>query len=118
MTLWNPDDQTTAFITLVVTVFLPVLVGLVTKASTSSGVKACLLAFLSAVTGVASALIESGTEDVSFDLYPLVLSAVSVFVIAVATHYGLWKPTLVTATAQNTLVTDRKTIPPTRSDLD
>lgn len=106
MTLFNPSDQLVAFLTLCVTVLLPVLVGLVTKVSTSSAVKAVLLALLSAVTGVASALIQANDADRAVDLYPLALSAVSVFVVAVATHYGLWKPTAVSAKAQNSLVTD------------
>lgn len=104
MILFFPNDQFVAFLTLLVTVLLPVVVGLVTKASTSSGVKAVLLAVLAAVTGVASALIQAGDEGV--DLYPLLLSAISVFVIAVASHYGLWKPVGASAAAQNTLVKD------------
>lgn len=107
MLLFNPSDQLIAFLTLCVTVLLPVLVGLVTKASTSSALKAVLLAVLSAITGVASALIQANEDDLSVDLYPLALSAVSVFVIAVAIHYGLWKPTLVTAAAQNSLNRDK-----------
>lgn len=106
MTLFNPSDELVAFLTLLVTVLLPVMVGLVTKASTSSSVKAVLLAVLSAVTGVASALIQANDAGKSVDLYPLALSAVSVFVVAVATHYGLWKPTEVSATAQSMLVKD------------
>lgn len=106
MVLFNPSNELVAFLTLLVTVLLPVLVGLVTKVSTSSSVKALLLAALSAVTGVASALIQANEAGRSVDLYPLALSAVSVFVVAVATHYGLWKPTYVTAAAQNRLVTD------------
>lgn len=99
--LWfAPSDQLVAFLTLCVTVLLPVLVGLVTKASTSSGTKAVLLAVLSAITGVASALIQANDAGRDVDLYPLALSAVSVFVVAVASHYGLWKPTLVSAKAQ------------------
>lgn len=106
MVLFNPSNELVAFLTLLVTVLLPVMVGLVTKVSTSSSVKALLLAVLSAVTGVASALIQANEAGRSVDLYPLVLSAVSVFVVAVATHYGLWKPTEVSAAAQNRLVTD------------
>jgi hypothetical protein len=106
MTLFNPSDQLVAFLTLCVTVLLPVLVGLVTKASTSGSVKAVLLAALSAVTGVSSALIQANDSGQGVDLYPLALSAVSVFVVAVATHYGLWKPTEVSAAAQSALVKD------------
>lgn len=112
MILFNPSDQLVAFLTLCVTVLLPVLVGLVTKASTSSGVKALLLAFLSAVTGIASALIQANNDNVDVDLYRLFLASVSVFVVAVALHYGLWKPTAVSATVQGVLVTDNTTAPP------
>lgn len=106
MTLFSPSNEFVAFLTLLVTVLLPVLVGLVTKASTSSSVKALLLAGLSAVTGVAGSLIQANEAGRSVDLYPLALSAVSVFVIAVASHFGLWKPTEVSAAAQNALVKD------------
>jgi hypothetical protein len=106
MIWFAPSDQLVAFLTLCITVLLPVVVGLVTKASWSGGVKAGLLALLSAVTGVASALIQANDANVSVDLYPLAISAVSVFVVAVASHYGLWKPTLVSDKAQSMLVTD------------
>ena len=106
MFLFNPSNELVRFLTLCVTVLLPVLVGLVTKVSTSSAAKAIWLAVLSAVTGVAAALIQANDMGVSVDLYPLALSAVSVFVVAVATHYGLWKPTEVSAAVQNVLVKD------------
>lgn len=109
MIWFTPSDQLVAFLTLCVTVLLPVLVGLVTKQSTSSGIKAVLLAILSAITGVASALIQANNADVSVDLYPLAISAVSVFVIAVAAHYGLWKPTSVSEKAQGSVVVDKET---------
>lgn len=101
MIWFDPSDQLVAALTLLVTVLLPVLVGLVTKATTSPGAKAVLLAVLSAITGVASALIQA---EGAVDLYPLALNAISVFVIAVATYYGLWKPTTVAAKAQASLV--------------
>lgn len=106
MILFQPNDQFVAFLTLLVTVLLPVAVGLVTKASTSGAAKAVLLALLSAFTGVASALIQANQTGEPVDLYMLALSAVSVFVIAVATHYGLWKPTTVSAKAQDSLNKD------------
>ena len=84
MILFNPSNELVAFLTLLVTVLLPVLVGLVTKVSTSGTVKALWLAGLSAVTGVASALIQANEAGTSVDLYPLALAAVSVFVVAVA----------------------------------
>lgn len=103
MILFDPSDQLVSFLALAATVFLPILVGLVTKASTSSATKALLLATLSAVTAIVTALIQ---VEGSLDLYPVVLSAVEIFVIAVAVHYGLWKSTGVTEAVQGTLVAD------------
>ncbi|HRD17078.1 MAG TPA: hypothetical protein PK181_09640 [Methanothrix soehngenii] len=89
-----------SWVELVVAVVLPVLVGLVTKEVTSSGVKAVLLAALSALAGLGTAYVNSNgvlsTEALQ--------GAVEYFVIAVATYYGIWKPTGVAAKAQQTLV--------------
>ena len=77
-------------------VFLPILVGLVTKTVTSSSVKALLLALLSAVTGFLTEFINSG----NFVWQQALLSAVVTFVTAVAFHFGLWSPTGTSAKAQ------------------
>lgn len=88
-------------ISLLVGVVLPVLVGLVTKVTTSESTKAILLAALSAVSGFLSeygAAVGAGT----FNWFDALLTAITTFVVAVAMHYGLWKPTGVAARAQAT----------------
>ena len=88
---------------LAVTVVMPVLVGLVTKFSTSSGVKALLLVLLSLVNGVLSEALAAGD---GFDWRKAITQAVVAFVIAVAVHFGVWKPTGVAGAAQESLVRD------------
>jgi hypothetical protein len=78
--------------TIIVPVVLPLLVGLVTTRETNAGRKAVLLAVLAAVA--------SWQSGRSFDLWAALLLVVPTFVIAVATHYGIWKPTGASALVQ------------------
>lgn len=101
--LYTPNPSVAYWVTLVATLVIPIVVGLVTKTSTSSGVKAVLLLALSAVTSLVSGILAVHGKT---DLGPLVTATLTTFVIAVAVHYGFWKPTLVTAVAQGSLVKD------------
>lgn len=83
-------------------VFLPILVGLVTKVTTNAAVKSLLLLALSCVSGFLTEFVNSN----NFIWQQALLTSVITFVIGVATYYGLWNPTGVTAAAQNTLVKD------------
>lgn len=103
--LFEPNPSTAYWLTLAVTVLLPLAVGLITKFSTSSGLKAILLLAASAATALCSNLLAvDGTTDVG----PLVTDVLTTFVIAVAIHYGFWKPTEATALAQSVLVKDNQ----------
>jgi hypothetical protein len=97
---------TADLVEVLVAVILPILVGLVTKASTDARVKALLLAALSALSGLAQGFLDTAPGTV-WDWQQAILSAVTTFVIAAASYYGLWKPTGVAATAQATLIKDR-----------
>lgn len=72
---------------------LPILVGLVTRWSTRSGVKAVVLLALTAVTG----LLNDWLSHPDINLALAALYAGETWVVAVATHFGLWKPANVTA---------------------
>lgn len=89
-----------AVVQLLVAVILPILVGLVTTRVTSESRKAVLLAALSLVTSVLVSLGAAIQEGQTFDLGVALLAAIPTFAIAVASHYGLWKPTGVSAQAQ------------------
>lgn len=80
-------------LTFLVAVVSPVLVGLVTTRVTSSGRKAVLLAAVAAVTGFGSEIINALNTQTLYNLGDGLVAALTAFVIAVAFHYGLWKPT-------------------------
>lgn len=88
----------------VVPVLLPVIVGLVTTRMTDSGVKAAVLAGLSVATGLLTGAVNAWTGGNAFDFGMSMADSLSAFTIAVATHYGLWKPTGVSHRAQDAFV--------------
>lgn len=94
---------------LLVAFVLPVLVGLVTTRVTSGARKAWLLAGLSLVTSLLLELARALTAGTTYDLGVALLAALPAFVVSVATYYGLWKPTGVTATVQDIGVRDPST---------
>jgi hypothetical protein len=92
--------HTVQVVSLLIGVFIPILVGLVTKVTTNATVKSLLLLGLSAVSGFLTEFVNSA----NFVWQQALLTTVMTFVIGVATHFGLWAPTGVTAKAQNVLV--------------
>ncbi|MGW1998214.1 hypothetical protein [Embleya sp. NPDC001921] len=82
---------------LLVGVILPILVGLATKVTTSASTKAVALAFLSAVSGFVSEMLDSGD---SFRWSTALITWAATFIVAVAVHFGLWKPTGASGAAQ------------------
>lgn len=95
-------------LSLAIMVALPILVGLITRASTSAGLKAVLLLGVAALKVIIEAWIVAANTGVDFDWFTVVVTTLINFVIAVAVHYGLWKPTGVTAAAQSTGIADRE----------
>jgi len=98
---------TVQLLTLALGTLLPVLVGLVTKASWGGGVRAVLLAALSALSGVLSSALDAANSGAAWDWRSALITAVGVWVSAVATHFGLWNPTGVADMAKNVLVKDQ-----------
>lgn len=79
---------------------LPLLVGLVTTRVTHSGVKAVLLAALSAVAGLLSELVNAVNSGTTYDIGAGLIVALSAFLVGVGIHTGLYKPTEVSKTLQ------------------
>ena len=86
---------------LLISVILPVLVGLVTTRVTSAGTKAVLLLALSTANGL---LVEVAHPGPGFDFGTAAVLALVAFATGVLAHFGLWKPTGVSAAAQDSLV--------------
>lgn len=85
---------------LLVAFILPVLVGLVTTKTTSAGTKAWLLAALSLVASLLTQLGVALADNRTFDVGAALLLTLPAFVVSVASHYGLWKPTGVSGAVQ------------------
>lgn len=86
---------------------IPILVGLVTKVSTSSAMKAILNALFSGVAAIINvSVIDGGGAIIS---QSTVKSAALTFLVSIATYYGIWKPTGVAAQAQAVGVRDNPT---------
>lgn len=88
---------------MIVSVVLPLLVGLVTKRVTNSGTRAVILAALAAVTGLLTELGNSMTAGVTYNLGMGVVFALAAFLVAVGMHFGIYKPTGASTAAQNAL---------------
>lgn len=93
----QPSLNETYWLGLLTSVVLPVLVGLVTTKVTSAGVKSVLLLALSAANGFLS---ELGSHPSDWHLGSAVILTLVSFGISVLTHFGLLKPTGVSAAAQ------------------
>ncbi len=79
---------------------LPLLVGLVTTRVTSGGLKAGLLALLSAVAGSLAELSDTFVNGTTFDVGIALLTALGAFLVGVGLHSGIYKPTKVSQKLQ------------------
>lgn len=86
-------------VTILVGTLLPLLVGVVTKAVAHSGVKAVLLLLFTAVEGLLITATQiDGTAVLSAE--SIIFAAVG-WISAVATYFGLWKPSQVATKVQS-----------------
>ena len=85
-------------------VVLPIAVGLVTKAVTNPSAKATLLMLLTAINGFLTEFIAAQASGTNYDVSTALYTWVGSFVVAVAVHFGFWKPAGTTAWAQRNMV--------------
>lgn len=97
------DVNWTLILGLVVSTILPLIVGLVTKVVTAPGTRAIILAALAAVTGLGTELLNALTTGTPYDLGTGLVLAVTSFLVAVGLHFGIWKPTGASESAQRAL---------------
>lgn len=91
------------WLNLAVSLLLPLLVGLLTKQSWNRNFKAVLLLAVAALSAGITDLITAGT----LDNWKTILGQTAInWLIAVAVHYHLWKPTGVSETVADLGVTD------------
>jgi hypothetical protein len=94
--------DTAYWLGLLVSVVLPVLVGLVTTRVTSAGVKAALLLALSTANGF---VVEFASPGPGYSVGSAAVLALVTFATGVLMHFGLYKPTGLSGKAQDSLVT-------------
>ena len=86
---------------LLVSVVLPVLVGLVTTRVTHAGWKAVLLLALSTANGF---VVEYAAPGPGYDVGTAAVLALVAFATGVLSHFGFWKPVGVAGRAQDSFV--------------
>lgn len=87
-------------ISTLISVVLPLLVGLVTKVTTASAVKALLLAGLAFLTSGLTELYVALTGGEAFDVGTWLVGAIASFAVAVGSQFGFWRPVGATAAVQ------------------
>jgi len=80
-------------LSLLVTILLPLAVGVVTTRLTSSAAKALILLAFSAVKVVVESAIAAEAAGVPWAFVPVVMNVLINFGVACAIHFGFWKPT-------------------------
>lgn len=95
----QPSLDTAYWLGLLISVVLPVLVGLVTTRVTNAGAKAVLLLALTAANGFLVEL--AGPHDNGYSVGSAVILWAVSFSVGVLTHFGFWKPTGISSKAQD-----------------
>lgn len=91
------------WLNVVVSLLLPLLVGVLTKASWNRNLKAVLLLLVATLSAGVTDLITAGT----LESWKLILEQTAInWLIAVATHFHVWKPTGVAAEVAQIGVSD------------
>lgn len=80
------------WLTVVLGVVLPLITGLVTSRLAHAGLKAVVLALLSAIGGLLNELYSVGGNVDLYDWSAGLANALTVFLLAVGLHFGLLKP--------------------------
>lgn len=95
--------DTLTVVQFIIAFVLPLLVGLVTKRVTHSGIKAVLLAGLNLLLSLLTELARSLTAGQVYDIGAALFLALPAFVMSVGGHFGIWKPTGAATKAQDAL---------------
>lgn len=86
------------WLTLAINTVLPIVVAFVTSRLADSGAKALALLALSALTTYLVGILAALNAGQGIDWSHLTFTAIVGFGIAVAAHFGLWKPVGITGT--------------------
>lgn len=93
------DISATQWLSLVINVLLPIVVAVVTSRVADGAVKALVLLVLSALASYLVAILASVQAGTAVDWSQTTFTALVGLVVAVAGHFGIWKPTGLTGSA-------------------
>ena len=97
--------DTGGIISLLVGTLLPIFVGYITTEKLNSGLKAAILAGVSAISGVLSQWLDAINNNTHFAWQAAVLSAFLTWAVGEATYFKWWKPTGVSDYVQSKGIT-------------
>jgi hypothetical protein len=80
-------------LSLILTVLLPLVVAVITTRVTHGGVKFMLLLLVVAIKTTVEAVIANNSDYINFDWIPFLMNITINLAIAIAAHFGIWKPT-------------------------
>lgn len=81
------------WLTLIINTLLPIVVALVTSRVAGGAVKALVLLVLSALSSYLVAILASVEAGTPIDWSQTTFTALVGLIVAVSTHFGVWKPT-------------------------
>ncbi|MFJ5644023.1 hypothetical protein [Streptomyces sp. NPDC093223] len=99
----NVNLDAAYWVGLLISVVLPVLVGLVTTRVTNAGLKATLLLGLSVLNGFLVEAFQT-PHDAGYSIGTAAVLALVSFATGVLAHFGFWKPVGVSAKAQDSFI--------------
>lgn len=74
----------------VLATLLPLAVGIVTTRVTAPNVKAVVLAFFALLAGIGTEIVNALIAEQAYDIGAGLFRFGTIFVVAVATHFGVW----------------------------
>lgn len=87
------------WLNVLINVLLPIVVAVLTSRVADGAFKALVLLVLSAVSGFLVSWLSAVDNAVAFDMSQAGFTALTGLIVAVAAHFGVWKPVGVTGSA-------------------
>jgi hypothetical protein len=87
------------WLNVLINVLLPIVVAVVTSRTADGAAKALTLLVLSAIAGLGTSALAAMNAGQAFDWSQAGFTTLVGFVIAVASHFGVWKPAALTGSA-------------------
>lgn len=86
---------------LILTILLPLVVAVITTRVTHPGVKFMLLLFVVGIKTTIEAVVANNSDYINFAWVPFLMNLIINMGIAIAAHFGVWKPTGAAASIQD-----------------